>query len=364
MVSICYISPLSIHSTRYIEAFAQKNYKTFVISDSKTWVAPTPKNTKVFTLPKLNKQTIFKRSIPNLLHIVRLLDKIRPDIVDIHMQHHYGLPVVLRRYPYTLTSWGLEVLKLPEAGFLKKKLAIITANMARKITVDARCLKEIWVSMGIPESKINVIPFGVDLSTFNPNVKGSFIRKNLRIMKDDIAIISTRPFYKSHYNIECLIKAIPLILKRCQNAKFIIKGTGPLKIYLENLVNKLNVSNHVRFVGLTSHYEMAQYLAAADIYVSTAFIDTTSVSLLEAMACGLPPIVTDIAGNKEWINDEVNGLLFPPENSIALSEKVIQLINNENTRRHFGERCFQIVKQRASWEDCVNKMETIYQSLI
>jgi len=218
--------------------------------------------------------------------------------------------------------------------------------------------------MGIPESKIKVFPFGVDLSIFNPNVKGSSIRRNLGIEKDDIVTISTRALDNNHYNIECLVRAIPLVLKRCQNAKFILKGTGPLKAYLQSLAKQLNVSDHVRFVGLTPYNEMAQYLAAADIYVSTPFIDTTSVSLLEAMACKLPPITTNIEGNREWIKDGENGLLYPPKNSTALAEKIIQLINNETTRRRFGERCFQIVKQRASWEECVNKMEAVYQSML
>jgi len=298
------------------------------------------------------------------MRIVKILKEINPDFVHLHVQHLYSFAIIQSGYPFLLTSWGAEVLSLPSDNILIKSIAKIAATRAHFIIVDAYCLKKIWIKMGIQESKIKVIPFGVDLSIFNPNVKGSSIRKNLGIEKDETVIISTRALDNNHYNIECLIRAVPLVLKRCQNAKFILKGAGPLKTYLQHLVYELNVSDHVRFVGLTPHHEIAQYLVAADIYVSTPFIDTTSVSLLEAMACGLPPIVTDIAGNREWINDEVNGLLFPPKDSIALSEKIIHLIENENTRRRFGERCLQIVKKRASWEACVNKMAAIYQSLI
>jgi glycosyltransferase involved in cell wall biosynthesis len=109
---------------------------------------------------------------------------------------------------------------------------------------------------------------------------------------------------------------------------------------------------------------VAQYLTAADIYVSTPFIDTTSVSLLEAMACGLAPVVTDIPGNREWIEDEVNGFLFPARNHYALAEKVIHLALHESLRKRFGEQCSRIVKERAAWEDCVDKMEAIYQTLL
>jgi len=152
-------------------------------------------------------------------------------------------------------------------------------------------------------------------------------------------------------------------LKAYSNVKFIIKGSGPLEGYLGNLTKRLGISEYVRFVGLVPHSEMAKYLAAADIYVSTCFVDTTSVSLLEAMACGLAPIVTDIPGNRDWIKNSENGLLFPPKNPTALAEKAIQLIENEDLRKSFGKNCFQIVKQKASWKDCVSKMERIYRSL-
>lgn len=361
---VCYISPLSIHSHRWMEAFSLRGYDLSIITDSKTWVAPDIEFARVNTIPTLRKNNLPRRFMSNTMRVIKILKEIDPNLVHLHVQHIYGPAIIQSGYPFLLTSWGAEVLSLPRANILIKSIAKIAATKASFVTVDAYCLKRIWIDMRVPESKIKLIPFGVDLSMFNPNVKGSSIRKNLGISKDDIVIISTRAFYNSHYNIECLIKAIPFILEQCQNAKFILKGTGPQKTYLQNLADKLNVSDYVRFVGLTPHSEMAQYLAAADIYVSTTFIDTTSVSLLEAMACGLPPIVTDIEGNREWINDGVNGLLFPPKNSIALSEKVIHLIKNDNIRRHFGERCFKIVKQRASWENCVNKMETIYQSIL
>jgi glycosyltransferase involved in cell wall biosynthesis len=79
---------------------------------------------------------------------------------------------------------------------------------------------------------------------------------------------------------------------------------------------------------------------------------------------GLESIVTDIRGNREWITNGENGLLFPPKNPMALAEKAIRLIDNEDLRKSFGKKCFQIVKQNASWEDCVSKMERIYRLLL
>lgn len=245
---------------------------------------------------------------------------------------------------------------------LRRVLAKQVAMKAHKIIVDANCMKQIWTSIGIPENKIEVIPFGVDTDLFNPNANGNQTRKKLGIEKNDITIISTRPFF-NHYNIECLIKAIPIIVKKHENIKFIIKGKGPLESNIRKLAKKLRVDQHIRFTEPVPYHEMAQYLTAADIYVSTSFIDSTSVSLLEAMACGLPPITTDILGNQEWIKNETNGLLYPPKDSKALAEKITQLTENAGQRKRFGERCHQIILEKAAWKKCVPKMETIYQSL-
>lgn len=360
---VCYISPSAIHTNRWMEAFSERGYKVYLITNSRCWIAPEPRFIPVFLLqsPSRTKRHV----IPNTLEAVRILKEIDPDLVHLHVQHLYSLASILSGFPFVLTSWGLEVLTLPHADFFRKSLARIAATKAYAITVDAKCMQEIWVSMGIPRNKIWVIPFGVDMSKFNPNVDGSAIRRKLHIQKTDVVVISTRPFYNNnHYNIECLIRAIPMIVRGHENAKFIIKGAGPLEGYLKRLVEKLNISKHVRFVGLVPYDEVARYLCASDIYVSTCFVDSTSVSLLEAMACGVPPVVTDIPGNREWIKDGEDGLLFPPKNSSALAEKIMQLTENQSLRNRFGKRCFQIIKRRATWEKCVSKMEAIYKSLL
>ena len=347
-----------------MKAFLQRGYDLSLISDGQPWIAPKIKSIPVYALPTLSRTNFAQQFMPNSLRIIRILKRINPDFIHLHVQHHYSASIILSGHPYILTSWGAEVLSLPDADILARSMARMASIKAHRIIVDAQCLKDIWMKTGAPQDKVKVIPFGVDLGIFNPDVDGSNVRRRLRIEENDTVIISTRALFNNHYNVECLVHSIPIVLEKCRNVKFIIKGVGPLRSQLRNLVDELGVHEHVRFVGLVSHSEVAQYLTASDIYVSTPFIDSTSVSLLEAMACGLPPIVTDILGNREWIENGTNGLLFQPKNSSALAEKIVRLIENEDTRKRFGKRCVRIVKQRASWENCVDKMEAIYQSLL
>lgn len=360
---ICYIGPVSIHSYRWIEAFQQRGYDVSLISDARAWIDPDPINMPFYFLPTLNATNLHSRLVPNYISITRILRKMKPDLVNLHMQHHYGPVLVMNQVPFVLTSWGFEVLSLPYTDPFRKALAMIVATRAQRITVDAECLAQIWKKAGIQAGKIQVIPFGVDLNMFNPRKDGISVRKKLGIPKSDIVIISTRPYY-THYNLECLIKAIPLVLRRHRGVKFIIKGLGIMENDLKCLAEKLDVSKHICFLEPVSYEEIAQYIKAADIYVSTSYTDSTSVSLLEAMACGLPPITTDIPGNREWIRNEVNGLLYRPKDHTALAERITQLVENKELREKFGEISHEIVAENASWEKCVSKMEAVYQSLL
>jgi glycosyltransferase involved in cell wall biosynthesis len=324
----------------------------------------TPKLPSIpyYVLPTLDLYNL-ERLAPNFLLITKILKKTNPDFVHLHTHHHYGLLLEMNRVPFILTSWGLEIFLLPHLSFLRRAMAKNVGLAARKITVDAECLRNMWGAMGIPEEKIEVIPFGVDPNLFNPNVDGRSVREELGVKEDDIIVISTRPLYNHHYNVECLVKAIPIVLKKHKNVKFIIKGVGPLKDYLRNLARNLKVYEHVRFVGLVPYGEIAKYLAASNIYVSTSFYDSTSVSLLEAMACGISPVTTDIPGNREWIQDECNGLLYKPQDHAALAERLIKLVEHEDLRKKFGETNRKIILERATWEKCVSKMEAVYQSI-
>jgi glycosyltransferase involved in cell wall biosynthesis len=108
-------------------------------------------------------------------------------------------------------------------------------------------------------------------------------------------------------------------------------------------------SGHVRFVGAVSHDKVVDYLSAADIYVSTSFSDGTSASLLEAMACSLAPVVTEIDGNKEWVKDGENGLVAPLADSKRLAEKILLLATDHELRTRLQINAEVTIKRRVNW---------------
>lgn len=346
-----------------MEAFRKKGYNVSLITDFQTWVAQKPRNVHIYVLPTLIKNNVQRRLVPNYISVKKIIKEIKPDLVHLHVLHHYAPAVSRTHVPYILHSWGMEVLGLSNMSIFRKILSRYAATRAKKIIVDAEIMRKIWTSTGIPQNKVEVVPFGVDTNLFSQNISGRPIRRKLGIEEDDIVVISSRPFFP-HYDIECLIKAIPIIVDIHKNVKFIIKGKGPLEGSVKQLAKKLDVDRYVRFTSPVAYQEVSKYLTAAEIYVSTSFVDSTSVSLLEAMACGLPPVTTDIYGNREWIEHEVNGLLYPPKDHKVLADRIKQLIEDDHLRKQFGERSRRIILERAEWQKCVSRMEEIYDELL
>jgi len=109
------------------------------------------------------------------------------------------------------------------------------------------------------------------------------------------------------------------------------------------------VLDRVQFGGQVSQKELPGWYREADLFVSPSHVDGTSVSLLEALASGLPVIVSDIPGNKEWVEDGINGWLFPDGNSSALADKIATVLDQPERLVEVGRAGRRSVQERGDW---------------
>jgi glycosyltransferase involved in cell wall biosynthesis len=98
----------------------------------------------------------------------------------------------------------------------------------------------------------------------------------------------------------------------------------------------------------------------ADIYISPSHVDGSSVSLLEALACGMPCLVSDIAGNKEWVEEGVNGWLFRDGNVDDLAEKILLAIKSRRSWGWIGKAARMVAEERADWKKNFGKLLEVY----
>jgi glycosyltransferase involved in cell wall biosynthesis len=112
------------------------------------------------------------------------------------------------------------------------------------------------------------------------------------------------------------------------------------------------------------HVKIPVLLREHNLYLSSALSDTTSVSLLEAMACGLFPVVTNIPANREWISDGVNGSLFSPSDPADLARVVVEAWKQARLRKSAQQHNLALVAEKANWRDNMAQVKELFERLI
>ncbi|RLE41357.1 glycosyl transferase, partial [Candidatus Woesearchaeota archaeon] len=285
--------------------------------------------------------TIFKPSLhfyysPGIVNTVRREIK-NYDIVHIHEYRSYISPVVgyyAKKFniPFIIQAHG----SLPRIGrkAIKHIYDIFLGQRLLKEATKVIALNKFealqYAKFGVPKDRISIIPNGIDLTEYN-NLppKGSF-RKTFSIPENKRLILYLG---RIHW-----IKGIDLLVKACYLMKkhgyhnFVLVIAGPDDGYLhtiQQMVNQLGLRRSVIFTGpLYGKMKQAAY-RDADVYVLPSRYDTFPMTILEAYACGVPVIASDIGGLKETVVNGRTGYLFSPYNVMDLANKILDLIINE-----------------------------------
>jgi glycosyltransferase involved in cell wall biosynthesis len=342
---------------KWVRFFAEKGYDVYLATFNETSQIEGVKVRKLRYFSKL--------AYPfRILTVRKAIKEINADILHAHYASHYGVYGALSGFkPFVVTVWGSDIFIDPKKSMAKKYFVKYALKKADLITTDSVSSIKAILGFGVDEEKVKLIVHGVDLKLFHSIENNEEFKKELCIRQNYQVVISTRNL-EPVYDVDTLIKAIPYVIDECPNTFFLILGDGILRRQLEELACKLGVAKNVRFVGSVSNREMPKFLESSDVFVSTSLSDTRSVSLLEAMACGLPVVVTDLEGNKECVKEGVNGFLFSKGDFKALGEKIIYLLGDEDTRRRFGVISRRYVEKEGSYEKEMRKMEKLYKELM
>jgi glycosyltransferase involved in cell wall biosynthesis len=360
-MKICFLAGAnSIHSYRWIKYFADKGHNIH-------WISCVPLDfdyIENITFYEIKQFPIRGLSLLySAFKIKKLIKNINPDILHAHYIGTYGLIAAMSGYnPLILTAWGSDILFAGKSK-LKGPFVKYALNKADLITCDAIYMIDAMMKLSTDKEKIKLIFFGVDTDKFKPGEKNLKLRENLKL-DDSPTIISLRNL-EPVYDVETLIKAIPLVLKEIPEAKFIIGGTGSEGKRLNELSKSLGVTESVRFIGRYSNDALPQYLASADIYVSTSLSDAgIAASTAEAMACGIPVVITDSGENREWVKDGGNGFVVPVSDPVLIAEKILLLLQNDTLREKIGMEGQKTIRERNNYHREMGKMEEIYERLI
>lgn len=274
------------------------------------------------------------------------------DIVHSHYSTNYGLLATRQSVcPAVVTVAGSDLLIEP---YQKKLFHFSNAYVFKRasiINAVSNQLADVLKNEYKTNQKVEVFPEGVNRRLFFPDNQ---------IPESPVRLISTRNF-KTVYNHQLFVECVPKLVKSFFDVQIIYLGDGPQRKEFENQL--LNF-NQVTFKGWISREEVANELKKSQIYISTSFSDGTSTSLLEAMACGLFPIVSDIPANHDWIEDGINGFLVPVDDSDVLLEKIKTAVKDFPLRQKACAINTKIIADKADDQVIVSRLENVYKSLV
>jgi glycosyltransferase involved in cell wall biosynthesis len=233
-----------------------------------------------------------------------------------------------------------------------------TLSRSSVLLCDCETVAQQAVSLGMKRDRIVVFPWGVDLDLFSPG-------EDLGLLDElgwtgKFVLLSTRS-WEPIYGPEVLIQGFIQAAEKHPDLRMIMMGGGSLEGRIKDALQQAGLSDRVFFAGSVANDQLPDYYRAADLYVSASFSDGSSVSLLEAMACGTPALVSDIPANREGVERGKSGWWFRCGDALSLAEKVKQIRSKTDQLATVGKRARQLAEERANWEINFRKLLGAYQ---
>ncbi len=289
--------------------------------------------------------------------IKKRIKEFKPDILHSHYASSYGLVGSLTNFhPFFISVWGSDVYEFPRVSFISRIILKYVLSKADKVFSTSNVMaKETKL---YTNKRIEVIPFGVDLEMF-------LSRKEESIEFKKEIIIGTIKKLERIYGIDTLIRAFKILIDKIDsiNIRLIIVGGGSLEKELKALSHQLQLDDKVDFIGKVDSEQVIKYYHKIDIAVFLSKQESFGVSVIEAMACGIPVIVSKAEGFKEIVSDNESGIFVESENINETAEALEKLILNENLRKQLGVSGRKKVEECYNWKKNAEQMIQFYKQI-
>lgn len=283
------------------------------------------------------------------------------DILHAHYAGGYGLCASLTLLrPRIVSVWGADVYDVPQQGRVWKAIIRQVLNRADRVTSTSYAMREQCRTLNVIR-EIDVVAFGIDTEIFRPSDQ-----KNSR--ENQPLIVGTVKTMHEKYGIDTLIHAFAHIGPRVDHCDIRLKivGGGPELDNLRRLCTELKISDFVEFLGHVDYEHVPENLQSLDIYCAPSRWDSESfgVAIIEASACALPVIVSDVGGLPEVVDNGETGLVISRDDVAGLADAIKRLIKDDALRRSMGEKGRANVIRKYEWSRCIDQMIEIYRSVI
>ncbi|HEX9384985.1 MAG TPA: glycosyltransferase family 4 protein [Anaerolineales bacterium] len=361
------------HDYRFLSSLSKTEHEVFFLrlekSQRQTEDRPVPEN--IQQILWAGGQREFRwRDVPRLTFDLRRLTKeIKPDLIHAGPIQNCAFIAALSRFrPILAMSWGYDLVMDADKSSWMRWVTRYTLKRSAFFVSDANVSREKAIAFGMDSAKTVIFPWGTDIEHFLPKKEergkktASSNRKSKIENPKSITLFCSRT-WESIYGVDVLAKAFVKVASVNPDINLILLGGGSQGAKIRQILMSGNVMERVHFGGHVTQADLPRWYHMADLYISPSHVDGSSVTLMEALASGLPGLVSDIPGNKEWIEHGVNGWFFRDGDVNDLADKILNAIKNRKSFKKLGEAARKTAEQKADWKKNFGKLLEVYEKI-
>jgi L-malate glycosyltransferase len=345
------------HDHRFLAALAETAHEVYYVR-----LERGPRQTEDRPVPENIEQVLWEggrdifrwRNLPKyVLGLRRIIKRIKPDLIHAGPIQTCAFIAVLSGFRPILTmSWGFDLMKDVDRNGWWRFATRYTLRRSTFFTSDAEVSRAKAIAYGMHPERTVVFPWGVDLDHFRPSP-----------VKDrpstGFTLFCNRS-WEPNYGVDVVARAFVKVAEQRDDISMILLSGGSQGALIRNILVSSGVIERVTFPGNISQTELPRYYRMADLFISASHVDGSSVSLMEALACGLPCAVSDIPANKEWVADGVNGWVFPDGDVNALAAVILKAIEQRERLPEIGKNARASAEEKADWKRNFGKLLKAY----
>jgi L-malate glycosyltransferase len=286
-----------------------------------------------------------------------LVDGIRPSLIHAHYASGYGtLGRLLDFHPYIVSAWGSDIYEFPKKSPVHRWMLIRNLAAADYLCSTSRAMANELTKF--TSKAVRITPFGVDCNMFScatPSDNG----------ETQFVVGTVRSLEKVH-GIDCLLKAFALLMNKHPgwSCRLVIVGGGTMDQEYRRLARLLGLGDRVCFVGNVPHSLVAEYMRSFSVFAALSEQESFGVGILEASACGIPVVTSNVGGLPEVVVNEKTGLMVSPRDEVAAMQCLEKLYLSPRLRESLGRAGESWVREKYNWDDTASIMENLYEEVI
>jgi len=347
----------SPHDLRFMQALSTSGHSAAVLcledAGSKAW----PQGIELLHWPKPAAKFSWVSAPALARSFRRVVEDYQPDVIHAGpIQRTAFIAALAGVKPLLSMSWGSDILMDTRKGLIWEYVTHYTLKRTTVLAADCETVVKAARGYGF-SGPARVFPWGVDLDHFKPGKAGG-LRKQFGWEKN-VVFLCNRTM-EPLYGVDVVANAFAQAAVRNADLRLMLFGKGSQESTIHTVFEKAGILDRVYFGGFAGLDELPGIYRSVDYYVSASHSDGSSVSLMEALACSVPALLSDIPSNREWLEEGKEGWYFSDDDTASLAARI--LAAGENTKKNeMSAAARKLAEKRADWKKNFAVLLTAYE---